>query len=142
MSFGPGFWPTFLYYFVSTTLITAFLSSQGLGIDLESGLPLRLGLILGAIAGGAGGYFNRTVTFSVEFKSRKKFLRNLNEVLTEMGYLVTSELDSSEAEDDILIYKKSALGGLLSGKVFVQIGKDSATFASRAVYSQKLQKRF
>lgn len=142
MSFGPGFWPTFLYYFVSTTLITAFVSSKGLGVSLESGLPLRWGLILGAIAGIAGGYFNRTVTFSVEFNSRKKFLRNLNDVLAQMGYSQTSELEDSETEDDILIYQKSALGGLLSGKVFVQIGKGKAIFASRSVSSQKLRKRF
>jgi len=136
MSFGPGFLPTFLYYFVSTTLIAALVASQGLGMGMGSPTAVRLGLVLGVIAGLAGGYFNRTVTQSFEFQNRQKFLQKLEAALNEMGFA-----KSAEREDGVLVYQRSALSALLSGKVFVNFEQKSVEVAARAIALKKLSKR-
>ena len=136
MSFGPGFIPTFLYYFVSTTLIAAFVASQGLGLGIGTGTPLRLGIILGLLAGVAGGYFNRTVTQAFEFKNRKKFDQKLEGILAELGFQKTDE-----REDGVLVYQRAALAKVLSGKVFVQFEKQSVAIAGRSIAMKKLSKR-
>ncbi len=136
MSFGPGFVPTFLYYFVSTTLIAAFVASRGLGMSIGSGTPLRLGIVLGLLAGLAGGYFNRTVTRSFDFKNRKKFDQQLEGILAELGFQ-----KADEREDGVRIYQRAALAKVLSGKVFVQFEQQSAAIAGRSIAMKQLSKR-
>ena len=136
MSFGPGFVPTFLYYFVSTTLIAAFVAAQGLGVSVGSGIPFRLGILLGLLGGLAGGYFNRTVTRSFEFKQRKQFMQKLEGILTEQGFQKVEE-----REDGVLVYQRAASASLLSGKVFVQFEQQSAAIAGRSIAMKKLIKR-
>jgi hypothetical protein len=135
MQFGPGFSATFLYYFTSTAVLFALVSSQALGVGMGSGIPQQVGLVGGLVAGLMGAYFNRTTTLSVTFKGKKAFLANLNNVLSQMGYQQKSE------EDDLLVYERSALSKFLSGKVYVQLEPEKATIASRSIQLKRIQKQ-
>ncbi len=126
MELGPGLLITFLYYFTCTTLITTVFSSQVLRLSLVTGMPYSVGVIFGLIGGLLGTYFNRTVTVSLEFNSKKVFTAALQDALTEMGFEETSKLD------DFVVYQRPALSNIFSGKVFVQIGKGKAIIASRS----------
>jgi uncharacterized membrane protein required for colicin V production len=136
--FGPGFLSTFLYYFATTALLTAFITNKGLNFDLATGLPQQLGVIVGLLTGLIGAYFNRTTSFSVTFKNRPVFLQNLNEILSEMGY---EEGDRLDGLDDIRIYRRMALGKLLSGRVFVELKPGEATIASRSIQLKGIRER-
>ncbi|MEL6221692.1 MAG: hypothetical protein AAFR31_03500 [Cyanobacteria bacterium J06627_8] len=136
MEYGPGFVATFLYYFVTTALVATFAASKGLGVGLSTGLPQQLGLLLGLFAGGLGGYFNRTVSTSISFKSKKQLTKKLNEVLENMGYC-----NSQEDDDGVTVYWRSPLRQLLSGKVFVKFGDHDVTIASRSIHLKKLRRQ-
>ncbi len=135
MQLGPGLWSTFCYYFTGMTLITAVVSSNALGLSLATGTPYRLGIVLGLFAGLIGAYFNRTTTLSLEFKNKKAFTATLNEALAEMGFEQQSELD------DFVIYQRSALSHLFSGKVLVQIDKNSANISGRSANIERLRQK-
>lgn len=134
MQSGPGFAATFLYYFAATGVIFTLVAMQGMGFSSASGLPQQLGLAGGLIAGLIGAYFNRTITIAIPFQNQKKFKATLEATLNAMGYQQVSE------EDDIRIYERSNLSRWLSGKIYVQLEKDQATIASRAVHIRQLQK--
>ncbi|GAB4383969.1 MAG: hypothetical protein Kow00121_46810 [Elainellaceae cyanobacterium] len=134
MQFGPGYFPTFLYYFTTTAVIFTLMASRGMGISMNSGLPQQLGLAVGVIAGLLGAYVNYTTMMSVQFQNRKKFLAELETALTEMGYQQTSE------EEGVQVYERSAIRRLLSGKLYVQLENNTATIASRAANIRRLQK--
>lgn len=135
MQYGPGFLSTFLYYFTATAVITIFAASKAFSLGVYTGLPQQLGLVLGIMGGLAGGYFNRTVDFSVPFKNRNEFLSNLDRTMTALGYEKTSQ------EEDLLIYQRIAMARFLSGKVFVQLEPKQATVASRLIQVRKLRKQ-
>ncbi|NEP49641.1 MAG: hypothetical protein F6K65_12850 [Moorea sp. SIO3C2] len=135
MQLGPGLLITFLYYFTCTTLITTVFSSQVLRLSLVTGMPYSVGVIFGLIGGLLGTYFNRTVTVSLEFKSKKVFTAALQDTLTEMGFEETSKLD------DFVVYQRPALSNLFSGKVFVQIGKGKANIASRSRNIKRISRK-
>ncbi|NEO36756.1 MAG: hypothetical protein F6J90_10720 [Moorea sp. SIOASIH] len=135
MQLGPGLLITFLYYFTCTTLITTVFSSQVLRLSLVTGMPYSVGVIFGLIGGLLGTYFNRTVTVSLEFKSKKVFTAALQDALSEMGFEETSKLD------DFVVYQRPALSNLFSGKVFVQIGKGTATIASRSRNIKRISRK-
>ncbi|NEQ80676.1 MAG: hypothetical protein F6K26_10590 [Moorea sp. SIO2I5] len=135
MQLGPGLLITFLYYFTCTTLITTIFSSQVLRLSLVTGMPYSVGVIFGLIGGLLGTYFNRTVTVSLEFKSKKVFTAALQDALTEMGFEETSKLD------DFVVYQRPALSNLFSGKVFVQIGKGKAIIASRSRNIKRISRK-
>lgn len=134
MQFGPGFLPTFLYYFTGTAVIFTLLASKGLGLSLSTGIPEQLGMMGGLVAGALGTYLNQTTTFSVQFRDRKKFLRELETTLSELGYEQASE------EDGLRIYERSSARKLFSGKVYVQLESNSATLGSRASIVRQLRK--
>jgi hypothetical protein len=134
MQFGPGFLPTFLYYFTTTSILFTLVASKGMGFSVTSGIPQQLGLVSGLAAGLLGAYFNRSIAFSVPFQSKKKFLAELETTLTAMGYQLTSQ------EDDLRIYARSSLGQWLSGKLYVQLEQTCATIASRAATIRRLRK--
>lgn len=134
MQFGPGFLPTFLYYFTSTAILITLIASKGMGFGMDTGLPQQLGLAGGVIAGGLGAYFNRTTTLSVQFRNRKTFFNELERTLKQLGYQRTSE------DEGLYIYERSNLSKWLSGKIFVQMEGNSATIASRATNIRQLQK--
>ena len=132
---GPGFLPTFLYYFSGTALVSTLLAVKALNVGLETGIPNQLGLVAGLFGGALGAYFNRSVVLQVPFKHRKKFFKTLNAALAEMGYELA--LDT----DDGAVYQRSPLRQLLSGKVFVQITGQTAVICSRSVHIKALEKR-
>ena len=132
---GPGFLPTFLYYFSGTALVSTLLAMRALDVSLNTGIPNQLGLIAGVFGGAVGAYFNRSVVLDVPFKHRKKFLKTLNVALAEMGYKLSSDTE------DAIVYQRSPLRQLLSGKVFVQITGQTATICSRSVHIKGLRKR-
>jgi hypothetical protein len=135
MQFGPGFLPTFLYYFTTTGILFALIASKGMGLSVNSGIPGQLGLVSGLVAGLLGAYFNRTTTLDVQFQSQKKFLTELETTLTAMGYQLASQ------EEDLRVYERSNLSKWLSGKLYVQMEANRATIASRAGTMRCLQKQ-
>ena len=135
MQLGPGVWATFYYYFTGMTLIVALLASQVLGLSLTQPLPYRYGITLGLFAGLMGAYFNRSVTLSLEFKNKKNFTNKLNTSLAEMGFEPQSEIDN------FVVYQRSALRNVFSGKVLVQIENGMATIVSRASTIRRLRQK-
>jgi hypothetical protein len=133
--FGPGFWPTFLYYFGSTALVFSLVTAKALGLSVGSSFPQQMGLMGGLVAGLIGGYFNRTVTLSVPIKNRKSFTKKLNEILSQNGYQQKDEVDG------VLVYERSNLRKFLSGRVFVQFQDDTVAIASRSVQIKSLKKQ-
>lgn len=148
MDFGPGFLPTFLYYFSSTAVVCAFVVSRALGVGLDSSIPQEIGAAGGVVAGLLGAYFNRTVTYTAPFQSQKKFLNYLETLLEQMGYQqVIEQPDETDADlaaaqpDNLRIYTRSSFSKWFSGKIYVQLDAQSATIASRAVTIRQLRQR-
>lgn len=136
--FGPGFASTFMYYFVATAFVTTFMASRALSITISTGLPQQLGLVVGLFAGGLGGYFNRTIEFSMTAAKPAKMMKELEGKLADMGY---KKVETSKGlDDDVTVYERSAIGRLVSGKVYVVLEDGSVTIASRAVHIRRLRK--
>jgi hypothetical protein len=133
-SSGPGFLPTFLYYFVGTTVIVAIVAVQGLGMSLETGNPYQLGLPVGLVAGLIGAYFNRSIVVTVPFPHRGTFLKTLKQALTQLGYAETDQLD------EFTVYERSGLSKVFSGRLFIQVEKTSAAIAGRSRNVKALRK--
>lgn len=134
MQFGPGFLPTFLYYFATTAIVFTLVVAKGTGAGMDTGLPQQVGAIGGVVAGLIGAYFNQTKTISVKFQNQKTFLKQLEQALNQMGYQQVAE------EDGIRIYERLNLAKWLSGKIYVQLEQNTATIASRATHIRGLQK--
>ncbi|HIK56125.1 MAG TPA: hypothetical protein IGS37_13305 [Synechococcales cyanobacterium M55_K2018_004] len=134
MQFGPGFFPTFLYYFSSTGLVFALVMMAATGASLASGLPQEVGLVGGLLGGLVGAYFNRTMLYTLPVNSEKKFWKSVEETLTKLGYIQTAE------EDGVRVYQRSGLSKYLSGRVFVTVEGQEAAIASRAVQIRSLKK--
>lgn len=135
MPTGPGFLPTFLYYFALTTLVMTMLSTQGVGLDSATGVPFIVNPAVGVLAGLLGAYFNRTVTLSVPFQNKKTFLRTLEASLGEMGYELAAEMEEWK------VYRRSPLRQVFSGKVYVKLEPGKATISSRSVHIRQLRQR-
>ncbi|MEO1402197.1 MAG: hypothetical protein AAFV72_13270 [Cyanobacteria bacterium J06635_1] len=140
---GPGTGFTFLYYFASTSLVGTLLASQVLHVSLSTGIPNQIGVVLGVFGGGVGTYFNRSQTLELPVKGKKELLNRLNPILSDMGYTLAE--DSEELAEG-LIYQRSGLRSLLSGKVYVtwaqkQADQKQAIVTSRAVHIRTLQKQ-
>jgi len=123
-----------MYYFVSTALLTSFISSKTLSLAVSTGLPQQLGLVMGLFAGTLGGYFNRTTSIEISAPDANAFFKTIETALDEMGY---SKL--REEDDGVVVYQRGALGKLVSGKVFVQVENGSAIVASRATHIRRLR---
>lgn len=134
---GPGFFPTFLYYFSGTALVTTFLAVKSLGLSLETGIPGEFGLLFGSLGGLIGAYFNHNRLLEIPFANRKAFLNQLDQSLTEMGYAQ----DPDAMLEGVLVYRRTALRQLFSGRIYVQIGDKQATLSSRALHLRGLKKR-
>jgi len=144
---GPGAFATFLYYFTSTTILAALVAVRGLDMSVTTGVPQRLGLMVGLLAGGLGIYFNRTATISIAAPNGDRTLGEVEAALAEIGYrLDQAELElSSEAtgssEIPLRVYQRAALGRLLSGRVYIQQMENQLIIASRAVHLRQLQRQ-
>jgi hypothetical protein len=135
MSSGPGFLTTFLYYFVTAGLITSLVIANQTGASVASSEIYRAGIVAGLIAGLVGASLNRSVTISVPVKNAKKFTKNLEQTLTEMGFREKSQLE------DCTLYEKSNMAGMFSGKVLVQVEQDTATISARSRIMNVLRKK-
>lgn len=127
---GPEFLTTFVYYFVCTTLIVLLVTSQGMGISLESRFPYVIGILVGLVAGAIGAYFNRSVTLATPFEDNPK---TLQKTLLEMGFEPNGQMT------DFTIYSKSPFKSLFAGRVLVKIEKDAVTIISRSSTVKRLQ---
>ncbi|HEY9763238.1 MAG TPA: hypothetical protein V6D07_11985 [Trichocoleus sp.] len=134
---GPGFLPTFLYYFSGTALVTTFLAVKSLGVGLETGIPGEFGLLFGALGGLVASYFNHNRLIDIPFTNRKAFLTQLEQALAEMGYAQ----DTDATLEDVLVYHRAALRQLFSGRIYVRVGEKQATLSSRALHIRGLKKR-
>ena len=134
---GPGFGLTFLYYSSGIALVTTFLAVKTLGVSLDTGIPNQFGLIFGAFGGLIGATFNRSTVLDIPFTSRKAFKRKLDEALQDMGY---SEVPETPLED-ILVYQRSFLRQLFSGKVYVLLEDKQAHISSRASHVRGLKRK-
>lgn len=132
---GPGFIPTFLYYFVGMTFIAVFVISQGAENGLELGNPWQVAIVFGLVSGLAGGYVNSHKTIALPIKNKGAFLKTLKDTLTAMGYAETSQVD------EFTVYERSGLSKFLSGKLFVQLEKETATVSGRSTQINTLQKQ-
>jgi hypothetical protein len=135
MSSGPGFFTTFLYYFVTAGLITSLVISNQTGASVTSSEIYRAGILAGLIAGLVGASLNRGVTISVPVKNTKKFTKNLDQALTEMGFHKKSQLE------DCTLYEKPNMAGMFSGKVLVQVEQDTASISARSRIMNVLRKK-
>jgi hypothetical protein len=134
---GPGFGLTFLYYFSGTALVATLLASKSLGLSLDTGIPTQFGVLLGVIGGILGALVNRSTTLEVPLSSKKKFKQQLDTLLAEMGYTE----DETSRTDGILVYRRSSLRQLLSGRVYVQLGPKQAAINSRVTHIRRIKKQ-
>ncbi|MBD2035592.1 hypothetical protein H6F76_11235 [Leptolyngbya sp. FACHB-321] len=134
MTTGPGLIPTFLYYFVVTTLITAFVVSQQTDM-MATGAPYQVGILFGLLAGLTGAYFNRNVSITAAVNDAKAFTQTLTTTLSELGFEQQTTIDS------FTVYKRSSLGGLFATKVLVEIEAKAATISGRSHIIKQLQQR-
>ncbi|MBD0336563.1 MAG: hypothetical protein ICV62_13825 [Cyanobacteria bacterium Co-bin13] len=134
---GPGFVPTFLYYFSGTALVTTFLAVKILGVGLDTGIPNQFGLLFGLAGGLVGTYFNQGKVLEIPFTSRKTFLRDLQQVLDEKGYSQNAEA----SDDEVRVYQRPTLRQLFSGKIYVYLADKRAFISSRAAHLRWLEKR-
>jgi hypothetical protein len=138
MQSGPGFLPTFLYYFVGTTFIVVFILSQGLDNSALAtlGNPFQIAIPLGLLAGSLGGYFNGYEQLELPLKNRGADLKKLNQTLTTMGYVETQEFEQ------VKVYDRSFPASLFAGKLIVEINEKTALISGRANRIRTLKKTF
>jgi hypothetical protein len=134
MRSGPGFLATFIYYFGGTALAFTVITAIALNVGVTSGISQQAGLLAGLIAGIIGGYFNRTMSASIPFRGKKVFMQQLNDALTQLGYIQMGEVEGA------LVYERLGLRKYLAGKVFVTIEDNTATIASRMIQVKTLKK--
>ena len=130
----PGIGITFLYYFACTNLIVFFIGfTQGARLGIEESLLYQLGLGVGVITGILGATFNRSVTVTAVYKKSRIFEKDIQEVLTDLGFLAASELEG------FTVYKIPSVKSLFVGKVFVEIEKGSATIICRSSLAKEIK---
>ena len=137
MQSGPGFVPTFLYYFVSTTCIVAFVLSKGFGNtgQLENlDNPFQVAILFGLIAGGLAAYFNSHEQMEIPVKKKEKDIKKLNQTLNAMGYSETDEIEQTK------VYDRPFPASLFAGKLFVQAEEQSIHISGRASRIRGLKK--
>ena len=133
---GPENSLTFLYYFGTTTLITIVLASLVLHLSPMSGLPNQLGLAMGLAGGALGLYFNRSITLKQPIKGHKVFLNQISQPLAQLGY---TRVEDESLPADLVMYARSNVRGLLSGKFYIRLEAKTAYITSRAVHIRGLK---
>jgi len=139
MRTGPGFLPTFLYYFSGTTLIATLILARGVSIEGHSPFPTQLGLLVGVVGGLIGAAVNRTATLEIALAGKRQFASTLRQTLTDLGYVEIPPRENQAT--NLTIYARPRLAGLFSGKIFVQLDPQTATIASRAHTLRRLRDR-
>ncbi len=156
---GPGFWTTFLYYFATTVVIGGLTASQALHISPTSPTAVQVGILLGAIAGLGGAYFNRSVIWALPIQGRKIFLNRLEQSLQalKLEALEEDDLDPDlfQAPDDgqgepqgsskeskdatVRVYGSSGAGSFFSGRLYVKVQSNTAELMGRASTIKRLK---
>ena len=137
MQAGPGFVPTFLYYFVSTTLIVVFIISNGLSEAEKSAFfdnPFQVGILLGLVAGGVGAYFNSYESFDFCLEKHGSNSKILAETLATMGYEKSQEIDHAS------IYERPFPGNFFAGKLILQFSENTVSISGRSNCIRTLKK--
>jgi hypothetical protein len=134
---GPGFGLTFLYYFSGIALVTTLLAVKTLGLSLDTGIPNQFGLVFGAIGGVLGATFNRSTVLDIPFSGKKNFKQQLEAVLDDMGYTQ----DANANLDGILVYRRSAIRQIFSGKIYVLLEDKQAHISSRASHIRTIRRK-
>lgn len=132
---GIGTWTTFVYYFTCTTLLIAFVTSQGLHLSLATPAPYRYGLLLGVPAGLLGVYFNRTVVWQTPVENVQAFQSQLEQALADIGF----DLVATPQTSDYRVYTRPAFGNFLSQRIRVQFQAGQAAIAGRAAHLRRLR---
>lgn len=139
MQAGPGFVPTFLYYFVSTTFIVVFVISNGLSNAEQLEIfnnPFQIGIFLGLIAGSLGAYFNSYESAELPLKNLKADLKNLHQIITSMGYIEVQEIDQAK------LYERPFPSNFFAGKLILQPSEESIIVSGRSSRIRQLKKLF
>jgi hypothetical protein len=140
MQFGPGFTATFLYYFASTALVFTLVTALSMETAI-AGVPQQVGLMGGLVGGLVGAYFNRSMSIVLPVTSKKTFWNTLNPVLSSLGYTPSPDAPETDGTAEIRVYEREGLKKALSGKIYVQLAKDSATLSGRAVQVKAIRKQ-
>ena len=135
---GPENSLTFLYYFGTTTLITLVLASIELNVSPMNAVSNQLALVMGLVGGTLGLYFNRSITLKQPIKGHKVFLNQISQPLAELGY---TRVEDDTLPADLVLYSRSNLRGLLSGKIYIQLEANVAYITSRAVHIRGLKQK-
>ncbi len=130
---GPGLAVTFLYYFVGSVLVANLLARNSSAYGLTTSIPKELALLVAALGGLLGAYFNHSTTLEIPIPSPKAFLCLLEATLTPLGYELESDIDG------IRTYRRPALQQLLSGKIYVEVQPKLAILSSRASQLRRLR---
>ena len=80
-----------------------------------------------------GAAFNRSVTLTAKYKKSRVFENSIEEVLTDLGFVATSDLEG------YTVYQIPNIKSLFVGKVFVEINKRSATIICRSSLAKELK---
>lgn len=140
MQSGPGYLTTFLYYFVVTSFIVAFIINQGID-DPELtnllGNPFQVGILFGVLAGGIGAYFNSHGVLELPIKNEARFFQQLNAVLAQRGYI---EVEAMQV-DGVKVYQRPLPGGFFAGNLYVQIDNNLAKISGRSTKVRSLRKQ-
>jgi hypothetical protein len=134
-----GLWPTFIYYFVGTTLIGAIASSQALQLDMSSGVPFQIGILLGVLAGGAGAHFNRTTHIEIAIPEAKTFNPKLAETLQNMGYAQVASTETV-VMPGYELYRRPGVKHWFSGNLLIQRQPEQVKLYARARITRQLKK--
>lgn len=138
MQSGPGFVPTFLYYFVGTTFIALFVLSKGLeSTDLATlpFQPFQLALLCGLTAGGMGAFFNSYEQLEFPLKNRGGDLKRVKQVLENWGYA------EAQTVDQVTVYERPFPSRLFAGKVLVQEEPSTLLIMGRASRIRALKRQ-
>ncbi len=130
---GPGFVPTFLYYFLGATFIALFVLSRGDRPELEFANSQQVAIAFGLLSGLMGGLFNSHSTLELPL-DQASVSKRLSALLAERGY------EPAEQQDAVSVYVRSGWMRLLRGKIFVELADGTATVSGRSRDVRAIQK--
>jgi hypothetical protein len=144
---GPGFVPTFLYYFVGSSFIALFVLSQAAtGTDAGGsalGNPWPVAILFGLLSGGVGGWLNSHTTLELPVNNKGGFVKRLEAALAAKGLaaMPRDAADKAGIPDDVTVYQRTGWTQRLAGRVFVEYDKKTAIVSGRSTLIKAIQKQ-
>jgi hypothetical protein len=132
---GPGFVPTFLYYFVGSTFVAFFVLSHGANPDLALASPWGVAIAFGILSGLVGGSLNGHTTVQLPVNNTGDFTKKLQAVLIAQGYQETERVEA------VTVYQRSDWTKMLAGKILVQLEPNTAQISGRSTHIKAIQKQ-